>query len=35
LAGFAALKARYDPDALLQTDLYRRVLAPAMVNTTV
>jgi FAD/FMN-containing dehydrogenase len=28
LAEFAALKARYDPDGLLSTDLYRRLLAP-------
>jgi FAD/FMN-containing dehydrogenase len=27
LARFAALKERYDPDGLLSTDLYRRVLA--------
>lgn len=30
LASFAELKARYDPDEVLQSDLYRRVLAPAM-----
>jgi FAD/FMN-containing dehydrogenase len=30
LARFAVLKARYDPGALLQTDIYRRVIAPAL-----
>ncbi|MBF6589701.1 MAG: FAD-binding oxidoreductase [Ktedonobacterales bacterium] len=30
LERFAALKARYDPDQRLQTDLYRRVIAPAL-----
>jgi len=30
LARFAALKARCDPNGLLQTELYRRVLAPAL-----
>lgn len=31
LARFAALKARLDPDDLLQSDLYRRALRPALV----
>jgi FAD/FMN-containing dehydrogenase len=35
LERFAALKARYDPDELLQTDIYRRVLRPALVATGV
>lgn len=30
LARFRALKAQYDPGELLQTDVYRRVLRPAM-----
>lgn len=30
LARFAALKAQYDPDELLQTDIYRRVIRPAL-----
>ena len=29
-AEFARLKREYDPDELLQTDLYRRVLRPAL-----
>jgi hypothetical protein len=29
LARFAAIKARCDPNQLLQTELYRRLLAPA------
>ncbi len=35
LERFAALKARYDPDELLQTDIYRRVMRPALVGTGV
>jgi FAD/FMN-containing dehydrogenase len=35
LERFAALKARYDPDELLQTDIYRRVLRPALMGTGV
>jgi FAD/FMN-containing dehydrogenase len=31
LERFRALKARYDPDELLQTDIYRRVIRPALV----
>jgi FAD/FMN-containing dehydrogenase len=30
LARFRALKARYDPDELLQTNIYRRVIRPAL-----
>ena len=30
LAEFARLKREYDPDELLQTNLYRRVLRPAL-----
>ncbi|HZU77458.1 MAG TPA: hypothetical protein VFA70_11890, partial [Dehalococcoidia bacterium] len=30
LARFRALKAQYDPGELLQTDIYRRVLRPAL-----
>jgi len=35
LAQFRALKARYDPDELLQTDIYRRVIRPALEAVTV
>ena len=34
LAQFRALKDKYDPDELLQTDVYRRVLRPAMQAAT-
>lgn len=32
LRQFSRLKAQYDPDELLQTDIYRRVLRPALVR---
>jgi decaprenylphospho-beta-D-ribofuranose 2-oxidase len=32
LRQFSRLKAHYDPDELLQTDIYRRVLRPALVG---
>jgi FAD/FMN-containing dehydrogenase len=34
LAAFARLKRQYDPDELLQTNLYRRVLRPALAALT-
>ncbi len=34
LARFRALKTQYDPDELLQTDIYRRVVRPALRSAT-